>query len=139
MIERRIAAAGARSLRKCIKETNVSTSRGGGGHEVKKSKRVPPSASARKQFRDGAGEAPRLVFLDCVPGASIRGFPGIALLCSSADAASVRRGAEVPRSGIVRGCPHVLGLLLALFVGARARFSFCLTSARGEVTLVKRV
>ena len=46
---------------------------GGGG-------RAPPSSSARKQVRDRGGEAPRLVFLHRVPGASVRSLPGIALL-----------------------------------------------------------
>ena len=59
------------------------------------SKRVPPSAFARKQFRDGAGEAPSLV--DCVSRASIRSFPGITLLRSGADAASVQGGAVVQK------------------------------------------
>lgn len=55
-------------------------------------KRAPPSPSAREQFRDGTGEAPSLVFLNSVPGASIRSLPGIALLCGGAGAARQSKG-----------------------------------------------
>ena len=69
------------------------------------SKRAPPSPSAREQFRDGTGEAPSLVFLYRVPGASIRGLPGIALLCGGARASVSRKGIVMAALIIARPWP----------------------------------
>ena len=136
MIERRIAAAGARSLKKREVHQKYERWRKGGGGPVRK--RAPPSPSARKKVRDGTGEAPTLVFLHCVPGASIRSLPGIALLCGGARAASVKRESVMAQEKW-HWVSHILGLLLGLFVGAGAIFALCFTSACCEMTLVKRV
>ena len=102
-------------------------------------KRAPPSPSAREQFRDGTGEAPSLVFLHRVPGASIGSLPGIALLCGCARAARQSKGDRLRPREVGIGVSHVLGFLLALFVGAGTGFSLSFTAARCEITLVKRV
>jgi hypothetical protein len=140
IIERRIAAAGARSLlflygspfrQLCADAVMLGHMRG---------RNAPPSPSAREQFRDGTGEAPSIVFLYRVPGTSICGLPGIPLLCSANAAASVLEGGNrgITRGGIGgRGSTHVLGLLLSLFAGTRTTFTLRSTSACCEASLVK--